>query len=92
MRSVLSIEHGKTDIKDERLTQIAQIFRVSEETIKTIDPEKVYHQINNDHSTGNMGVIYQENNNLLKQVLDNNQKLMEIMDRRLSELEKKSPG
>ena len=66
------------------MLKLAQLYNTTVESIKNIDPEKITHQVNNDNSVGiNLGTIYQQNNKLIVQLMENQTKLFELLHQKL---------
>ncbi len=83
-----NLENGVSAIDDEKLQKLALYYHTTKEQIENIDPEKVVHQINNDNSLGigiNLGTIYQQNNELITKLLQNQDRLLEILNKQKSE-------
>ncbi len=86
-----NIENNVSHIDEERLERLSVIFNVDKERIREIDTERILHQINNDNSTGfnlvNTSTINLQDNEVVTKMLENQTKLMEMMDKRLNLIE-----
>jgi transcriptional regulator with XRE-family HTH domain len=74
-----NIENNVTPIDAERLGKIASFLGVDQRIIESFDTTFVLNQTNNDSSVGYGYVqnLYQQNQELLEKIMDNQQKIIE---------------
>lgn len=84
-----NIENNVSHIDEERLRKFSEIFKMPPELIKNIDPSKVYAQVNNanEQNTNKDVHITAQDNEISKQLLIQNRKLLDMQDRNMDIIE-----
>jgi transcriptional regulator with XRE-family HTH domain len=81
-------ENSKSHVDEQRLDQLSQIFNVDKERILEIDTQRILQQINNDNGIWfKDSTVNFQDTSLITRLLDNQNRLIDMMDKWLSALE-----